>query len=145
MIITDEEALRIKCDPVLPDEVNDLKKKLEQGLEWSAKCGRPGIGLSCPQIGIGKNMAIIRIDDSTKIDLVNARIIDKYYPFEFDNEGCLSFPNLFVRTMRYKEIIVEENFVYPNRFIATDFIAVVIQHEMDHLSGILLPDLSLNK
>lgn len=143
MIITDEEALRIKCVPVLPDEVDDLRKKLEQGLAWSAKNGRAGIGLACPQIGIGKAMAIVRIDDAMKIDLVNARIVQGYDLFDFDNEGCLSFPDIWVRTRRYKEVLVEENLVYPNRFVVTGLTAVVVQHELDHLNGVLLPDVAL--
>jgi peptide deformylase len=143
MIVTDEVVLRVKCEPVLPDEVDDLRKKLEQALAWSAKQGRPGVGLACPQIGIAKNMAIVRVDDVMKIDLVNAKIVQMYHPFEFEDEGCLSFPDRLVRTRRYKEVVVEGNLVYPNRFIVTDFSAVVVQHELDHLNGVLLPDVAL--
>jgi len=143
VIITDEHALRIKCEPVLLHEVNDLRKKLEEALQWSAKQGRPGVGLACPQIGIGKTMAIVRIDDSMKIDLVNARITKKYYEFQFEGEGCLSFPNLYENTLRYREVLVEDNLIWPYRFIATEFTAVVIQHELNHLERILLPDIAL--
>jgi peptide deformylase len=142
MIITDENLLRVKCDIVLPCEINDLRVKLEEGLAWSARNDHPGIGLACPQIGIAKRMAIIRIEN-TKIDLVNAKIVQKYYQFQFDNEGCLSFPDRYERTLRYKEIVVGENLVFPHRFIATDLIAVAIQHETDHLNGILLSDVAI--
>lgn len=143
MIVTDEAVLRVKCELVLPDEVDNLRKKLEEALIWSAKQGRSGVGLACPQIGIAKNMAIVRVDDAMKIDLVNAKIVQMYHPFEFEDEGCLSFPNRWVRTRRYKEVVVEDNLVYPNRFIVTDFSAVVVQHELDHLNGVLLPDVAL--
>jgi len=143
MIITDEKELRIKCSQVLPDEVNDLRQKLEEALAWSARQGRSGVGIACPQIGIPKSMAIVRVDDSIKIDLVNAKIVHMYHPFEFENEGCLSFPDKWVRTRRYKEVVVEGNLVYPYRFIVTDFSAVVVAHECDHLNGILLPDVAL--
>lgn len=143
MIVTDEEVLRVKCELVLPDEVDDLRKKLEEALIWSAKQGRSGVGLACPQIGIAKSMAIVRIDDTMKIDLVNAKIAQMYHPFEFEGEGCLSFPNRWVRTRRYKEVVVEENLIYPNRFIVTDFSAVVVLHEINHLNGVLLPDIAL--
>jgi peptide deformylase len=143
VIITDEEALRIKCEPVLSDEIQDLKKKLDEALLWSARQGRPGVGLACPQIGIAKTMAVVRIDDKLKIDLVNAKITKMYHQFEFDGEGCLSFPDQYVKTLRYKEIMVEENLVWPYRFIVTDFAAVAVQHELDHLRGILLPDVAL--
>ena len=141
-IITDEHLLRIKCDPVLPSEIDYLRSELELALELSAKNGHPGVGLACPQIGIAKKMAIVRVDD-IKIDLVNAKITNKYYPFEFDGEGCLSFPGRYVKTLRHKEIVVDENLATPNRFIATGFVAVVLEHELQHLDGILLPDVAI--
>ncbi|MCK9567679.1 peptide deformylase [Candidatus Pacearchaeota archaeon] len=144
MIITDESLLRVKCELVLPSEVDDLRAKLEEGLAWAAKHNRVGVGLACPQIGIAKEMAIIRVED-IKIDLVNAKIAKKYYQFEFDGEGCLSFPGRYEKTLRYKEIVVEGNLVHPHRFIATGFAAVVISHELDHLNGILLPDAAIAK
>lgn len=144
MIITDENVLRVKCEPVLESEVEALRAQLEKGLDWAAKQGRAGVGLACPQIGIAKKMAIIRVDDF-KIDLVNAEITNKYYPFEFDGEGCLSFPGRYEKTLRYREIVVEGNLVRPYRFIATGFVAVVILHELDHLDGILLPDVAIRK
>jgi peptide deformylase len=142
MIITDEEALRIPCEPVLPEEVSELRAKLEKGLEWSASQGNPGVGLACPQIGIGKRMCIIRVDN-IKIDLVNASITKSYKQTEFEGEGCLSFPNRFERTLRYQEVLIENNLVWPHRIILTDFLAVVAQHELNHLENILLPDVAI--
>jgi peptide deformylase len=142
MIFTDLDQLRVNCEPVLLEEVNDIRNLLEKELALSAKKGFPGVGLACPQVGIYKKMAIVRIGDF-KLDLVNANIAKQYYPFEFDGEGCLSFPGLFVKTQRYQEIVVENNLVYPNRFILTGFAAVVTAHELDHLQGILLPDIAI--
>jgi peptide deformylase len=143
MIITDESLLRVKCEPVLLSEVDVLRSRLEMGLSWSAKNGQVGVGLACPQIAIPKQMAIIRIDGERYIDLVNAKITHKYHPFEFDGEGCLSFPGRVERTIRYREIVVENNLVEPYNFIATGFLAIVLQHEYDHLCGILLPDVKV--
>lgn len=145
MIVTDEEALRVECLLVLPDEVNDLRKKLEDALKWSAQHGQPGVGLACPQIGIPKAMAIVRVDDELHVDLVNAQISESFYPTEFDGEGCLSFPGVFVKTVRHREIVVEGNLIWPYRFIVTGFAAVVVQHELDHLKGVLLPDVAIEK
>lgn len=145
MIITDEKALRVICQMVLPDEVNDLRIKLEQALSWSAQKGFPGVGLACPQIGIAKNMAIVRINGHISFDLVNAKIAHLYNPFIFDNEGCLSFPNKWVKSKRYKEVVIEGNCVIPNRFVITDFAAVVACHELDHLNGVLLPDVEISE
>jgi peptide deformylase len=143
MIITNESLLRVKCSDVLPDEIDSLRSKLQYALNWSEKNGLPGVGLAAPQIGIAKKMAIIRIDDKLVIDLVNAKIEDKKYPFIFEGEGCLSFPGRFEKTNRYREIVVGNNFVWPYRFIATEFLAVVILHELDHLNGVLLSDVAI--
>ena len=143
MIITDEAALRIQCEPVLSGEVDNLRQKLEEALAWSAKQNRPGIGLACPQIGIAKAMAIVRIDDSMTIDLVNAKITHLYHEYEVDGEGCLSFPDRYERTLRFKEVVIEGNLVWPYRFIVTDLTALAAQHEQDHLRSVLLPDIAL--
>lgn len=143
MIITDESLLRIKCEDVLPEEVKSLREKLEQGLKESEELGRPGIGLACPQIGIAKNMAIVRISRGSadfSVDLVNCRISKGYRKSLFRSEGCLSFPGKFVDTQRYQEIVVIDNLVEPYSFVATGLFAVCIQHELDHLRGVLLPD-----
>ena len=143
MIVTDEETLRVHCEEVLPEEVQELRERLEAALKWSASKGRPGVGIACPQIGIAKAMAIVRIGD-TSIDLVNPKILNKYHQFKFEGEGCLSFPGLQEETLRYNEIVVESA-VSPYNFIVTGFGAVVVQHEIDHLNSILLPDVAIEK
>lgn len=139
MIITDPNKLRPICFPVSLEEVEPIVKKLEIELEQSAKRGFPGVGLAAPQIGIAKSVAIIRVGN-IKINLVNAKITKQYHEFEFDGEGCLSFPGLYKKTNRFKEIVVESNLVEPHSFIATDFLAVAIQHEIEHLNQTLLID-----
>ena len=139
MIITNPDLLRPICSPTLLEEVEPIVKKLEIELNKSAKNGFPGVGLAAPQIGIAKSIAIIRVGN-IKLNLVNANIIKQYREFEFDGEGCLSFPGLYKKTKRFQEIVVENNLVEPHSFIATDFLAVVIQHEIEHLNQTLLMD-----
>lgn len=139
MIITDPNKLRPICFPVSLEEADPIVKKLEIELEQSAKRGFPGVGLAAPQIGIAKSVAVIRVGN-IKINLVNARITKQYHEFEFDGEGCLSFPGLYKKTNRFKEIVVESNLVEPHSFIATDFLAVVIKHEIEHLNQTLFID-----
>jgi peptide deformylase len=145
MIITDEALLRLPCSDVLPEEVYSIREALESELAHSAKLGREGIGLAAPQIGIYKNMAIVRIPTNNgKIlswDLVNAEVAHGYDSAFFEKEGCLSFPDKYERTFRFQEIHVVKNLVEPYSFIVTGLPAVCIQHELDHTKGILLPDL----
>ena len=142
MIITSEKELRVKCENVKLEEVDELRAKLEEELLASANRGMPGIGLACPQIGIAKRMAIVRVSESLAVDLVNAKRLSSYDKQLFDGEGCLSFPGVYKKTMRPQEIHVI-NDVEPKSFIAKGLFAVAIAHDLDHLEGKLLPDFAL--
>src|SRR5689334_11791596 len=104
MIITDEALLRMPCLQVLPEEIDRLRELLETELAISDKNGKPGIGLSAPQIGIAKKMAIVRIPGYDghihSVDLVNCKIAAGYDKAIFKDEGCLSFPGRKEKTMR---------------------------------------------
>lgn len=145
IIINNEELLRRPCEEVKPEEVGELIALLERELENSARLGMPGIGLAAPQIGILKKIAIVRINDELKIDLVNAKIKNGYDLAIFKDEGCLSFPGRTENTMRYQETHIINNLIYPNAFIATGLMSVVCQHELDHINSILLPDNAIPK
>lgn len=138
MIITDSSLLKQKCEDISLEEAGTLIKQLEEELENSARLGIPGIGLAAPQIGVYKNVAIIRVGN-VSLNLVNAKIEKSYDQFVFEGEGCLSFPGRSEKTLRYNEIVVS-NAVEPYRFTATGLLAVAIQHEQDHLDGITLND-----
>lgn len=146
MIITNNEhALRVKCDAVFEHEVGQLVELLENELNNSNKLGRPGIGLAAPQIGIAKDIAIVRLGNNLNFNLVNAKLKAGYDPAIFKDEGCLSFPGRVENTTRFQEIHIENNLSYPNSFIATGLLAVVCQHELDHLNSTLFIDRLLEK
>lgn len=146
MIITNNELLlRVYCEPVLPEEVGSLVELLENELNNSAKLGRPGIGLAAPQIGIAKNIAIIRMGKSLNFNLVNCKLVSGYNPKVFKDEGCLSFPGRVENTMRFQEVRISNNLVYPNDFVATGLLAVACQHELDHLNQKLFMDHAIEK
>jgi len=141
MIITNnEEALRIKCEDVFPEEVAGLVEVLEKELNHANKLGKSGIGLAAPQIGIAKKIAIIRLGREFDINLINAKLDKGYYPSTFVDEGCLSFPGRVETTTRFQEIVVSNNLIYPFSFIATGLPAVACQHEMDHYYSTLFID-----
>jgi peptide deformylase len=142
MIVTDEALLRLPCEDVAPEEVGPLREKLEQEFERSGAIGRPGVGLAAPQIGVAKKMAIVRAPGHS-VDLVNCFIENAYDLSVFEGEGCLSFPGRHERTKRYGEVHVVGNAVEPPGFVSRGFGAIVVQHELDHLVGRLLPDYAL--
>jgi peptide deformylase len=141
MIITNnEDALRVQCEDVLPDEVGSLISTLERELDYSNRLGRFGIGLAAPQIGIAKNIAIIRLGKDLNINLVNAKLKQGYNPTLFRQEGCLSFPGRVEDTIRYQEVMIHNSFSDYNSFVATGLLAVVCQHELDHVNSVLFTD-----
>jgi peptide deformylase len=145
MIITfNEEALRVKCEPVLPEEVGALVETLEKELEYANRLGKNGIGLAAPQIGIAKNIAIVRLP-KLNFNLVNAKLVQGFDPAVFTDEGCLSFPGRSEDTIRFQEVHIVNNLVEPHSFVATGFIAVVCQHELDHLNSTLFIDRKMPK
>lgn len=99
-----------------------------------------GIGLSAPQIGY--NSRIIAISTGKiKTFMVNPKIIEAEGTVEF-TEGCLSIPGVYGEVTRSKRIVVKYLDRYSNNQIVEfeDIEAVVIQHEIDHLNGILFID-----
>jgi peptide deformylase len=140
MIITnDEAALRVKCEDVTKQEVNELISILETELSNANKLGKGGIGLAAPQIGIAKKIAIIRLPNIS-LNLVNCHIEKGYDPLLFKEEGCLSFPGRLEDTIRFQEVHIVNNLVEPYNFIAEGFIAVACQHELDHVNSTLFMD-----
>jgi len=141
MIITNNEsALRVTCEEVLPEEVGSLIEILELELDNSNRLGRGGIGLAGPQIGIAKKIAIVRLNQNMNINLINCKIEKGYDPTIFREEGCLSFPGRVEDTIRFQEVYITGNLTYPHSFVATGLLAVVCQHEIDHLNSIIFTD-----
>jgi peptide deformylase len=139
IIINNEEALRVACQPVELVEASQLIEQLDRELEHANRLGRDGIGLAGIQCGIAKQVAIVRMSN-VKLNLVNASIKSGYDLTMFEGEGCLSFPGRIENTMRYQEIHVIDNLVEPHSFIATGLTAVVIQHEIAHYNSDLFFD-----
>jgi peptide deformylase len=106
----------------------------------------PGVGLAAIQVGIDQSMLIYDIspqDEQRELNvLVNPRIIENQGEVLSENEGCLSVPEYRSDVKRHASILVE---AYDRnekllRFEAHDFLAIVLQHEIDHLNGTLFID-----
>ncbi|MED2967829.1 peptide deformylase [Bacillus subtilis] len=98
-----------------------------------------GVGLAAPQIGILKRAAVVDIgDDRGRIDLVNPEILEKSGE-QTGIEGCLSFPGVYGDVTRADYVKVRAFNRQGKPFIleARGFLARAVQHEMDHLDGVL--------
>lgn len=107
----------------------------------AAMCENRGVGLSASQIGIMTRAFVIGnpSDPDNVIAVFNPRIVDTSPEIETYEEGCLSFPGLYLKIKRPVGIRAR----YTNQHNVTDtmkftgFTARIFQHEYDHLSGIL--------
>ena len=103
-----------------------------------------GVGLAAPQVGIGKRILVLNATGEPDDDLVlvNPAIVERSgTPVRFE-EGCLSFPDIYAEVERPENCAVEAFDTEGNAFREEHggFVSRIIQHEYDHLEGILLVD-----
>lgn len=102
---------------------------------------KDGVGLAAPQIGKNIRLCVINTKNGI-LKMFNPVIIKKSWAKEWGEEGCLSVPNVFGKVRRHKKITCRfYNEDKKNiKLSADNLVARVIQHEIDHLDGILFID-----
>jgi peptide deformylase len=97
-----------------------------------------GVGLAAPQIGISKRIIVIDVGDGKLIELINPEIILREGEQE-GNEGCLSVPDLVGWVVRAKKVVAKglNRAGEEVEIEGEDLLARALQHEIDHLEGIL--------
>ncbi len=106
----------------------------------------PGVGLAAIQVGWDKSVLIYDISPAEQGRslqvLINPRIVDHEGEVLSENEGCLSVPEFRADVKRFSSIIVEgvDREGRPVKLEAEGMLAVVLQHEIDHLNGKLFID-----
>ena len=138
--------LRQQSEPVT--SFDDGLRKLTEDMHETMDLEH-GVGLAAPQVGILQRVIVIHVPEDygeegqpeQRLSLVNPEII-KAGGSELDFEGCLSFPDLTGEVPRYKWVNVRAQDVTgkPMRFKARGILARILQHEIDHLDGILFFD-----
>jgi peptide deformylase len=105
-----------------------------------------GIGLAAPQVAVQKQLIVVDIkpDDAATppLVLINPVVTKVSSDFSMTQEGCLSIPNVYLDVKRPTAIEVsykDEN-GRPQKLAATELLACCIQHEIDHLNGVLFVD-----
>lgn len=142
--LRDDEILRKKCK-----EVKNFDERLHILLDdmYETMLSKNGVGLAAPQVGILKCAAVIDISDADenrkksdngigKIELINPQIIEQSGE-QTDNEGCLSFPDVFGKVTRPYKVTVKAQDRNGKWFKLTGegLLARAICHEVEHLDG----------
>jgi peptide deformylase len=103
-----------------------------------------GIGLAGPQVGISRRVIVVDVNEegSPRFALINPRIVESSKEKEKGEEGCLSIPGVSGVVERPARVVVEglDETGAPVRMEAEGLLARCLQHEIDHLDGILFTD-----
>ena len=143
ILIEPDPILRKKCEPL--EDVNDETRKLMNEM-LETMYDAPGIGLAAIQIGILKKLVVIDISKNEEkknpLFLINPKIVHQSKATSIYEEGCLSLPGQFAEierpaecTINYIDYLGKEKELNANGLLAT-----CVQHEIDHLNGILFID-----
>ena len=138
-------------NPLLKEKSEDVKefdqilKNTIRNMYDTLYSSGNGIGLAAPQVGIMKRIVVIDIkekDKSNPITFINPKIVKKSKETFVNEEGCLSIPDFFANVERYKE--VEVQWLNENGDLKSanynGLMSICIQHEIDHLNGVLFID-----
>jgi peptide deformylase len=120
----------------------ELKLLCKKMIDTMRNSSPRGVGLAAPQVGISLRLIAIEHEAGKIMCLANPEII-KSKGEQIDNEGCLSIPGVYANVKRSNLILVKA--VDPQKktsieFEASGFLSRVIQHEIDHLNGVLFTD-----
>ena len=143
IIYAPDPRLKIKCRPVetVDQSVRDFTDDMLETM-YAA----PGIGLSAPQVGDDRRILVCDVaredEDPQPIKLINPEIVWASDEIRIAEEGCLSLPDHFAEIER--PVAVRVRFLdqngEPQEIEADELLAACVQHEMDHLEGILFID-----
>ncbi len=135
-----DKRLRTVAKPV--EKINDTINKLIKDM-FDTMYNAPGIGLAATQVNSHQRIIVVDVSENQNepISLINPEIIDKSGEIESE-EGCLSVPSYYENVKRASNITVKSidkngNSLQTN---ASGVLAICIQHEIDHLDGILFID-----
>lgn len=143
LVFWGDRALRRPCRPATP---GDPDLAALAGAMWRVMLDRNGLGLAAPQVGDERRVIVIRDPRGggrpERLVLVNP-VLERLDPArQTREEGCLSFPGLYVRITRPRAVTVRYADLdgRPQRLTAAGLLACIVQHEVDHLDGIVFID-----
>lgn len=152
---TDAESTTVHAivkypDPVLSTKgakVTEFGPELAQFVDemWASMYAAHGIGLAAPQIGVSKRITVIDVSfkerPDEKLVLINPEIVEREGK-QFEEEGCLSLPEIREKVQRAARVKVRAQDANGEFFEVegTELLARAMQHEIDHLDGVLFID-----
>ena len=143
ILVLPDARLRAIADPI--EKIDDSVKELARDM-LETMYDAPGIGLAAPQIGEMKRMVVMDLakegEEPDPLVMINPEILKFSDETVTTEEGCLSIPELYYDVERPAEVTVRYTDLEGKTVEkdATDRLAICIQHELDHLDGVLYID-----
>ncbi|MEO6397983.1 MAG: peptide deformylase [Tepidiformaceae bacterium] len=140
--------IRRAGDPVLREKarrVRTIDSSIHKLIEdmWETMYDAPGVGLAAPQIGISLRVVVIDVNDDHPFALINPEIVKRSGEREVD-EGCLSVPGFRGQIIRSVKVVAQGLDPATGKLIRVrsenDLLAEALEHEIDHVNGILYID-----
>ncbi len=143
ILIVPHPALKARARAVTPADAAQLRDLIPR--MFAAMYAAPGIGLAAPQVGVGLRLAIVDLMPEEKpapIVLINPEIVAASAELATREEGCLSLPGHYADVTRPARVSVRYSDPEGARreLSADGLLAACVQHEIDHLDGILFTD-----
>lgn len=140
-IITGKDNPGLRTPAAAVTSVSKKIKAIIKDLKQTLDAEETGVGLAAPQVDIGLQIFLAKIGGKT-ITFINPAIIELSKETEVDQEGCLSLPKTWGNVRRAKQVLIEFTDEKGKRTKRTfaDFSARIVQHEYDHLHGVLFID-----
>lgn len=136
-----DERLRTKATQVV--EVNDNIKAIVSDM-FETMYDENGVGLAATQVNIHQQIVVMDVSEDKENPLVfiNPEIIEKSSDTLINEEGCLSVPGCYAKVDRHTKVTVKALDINGKEFTldGEDLLAICIQHELDHLKGVLFVD-----
>jgi len=147
LLLLGDPRLYKVCPPVLEEELPLVKtwaRSLHQVMEAIRAKYQFGRGIAAPQLGIMKRLFYINLD--RPVIVINPEFTSKSEALFEVWDDCMCFPNLLVKVKRHRQITMrfrDENWEWQT-WVAEDSVAELLQHEYDHLDGILCISRAIN-
>lgn len=135
-----EPVLERPADPVTDFDTPEMRELIAD--MWETMYAAKGVGLAAPQIGLSKRVSVIDTtageDEGKKIVIINPEILAREGS-QTGEEGCLSIPGFRDQVKRAKKVTVRAQNEHgePVELTGDELLARALQHEIDHLNGIL--------
>jgi len=141
--------IRRAGDPVLREKARKVRVPVDKSIQkliddmWETMYDAPGVGLAAPQIGVSLRVIVIDVHDQEPIALVNPEIVKRSGTRQVD-EGCLSVPGFRGEITRSVKVLAQGIYPYTGKVVRVkaenDLFAEALEHEIDHVNGILYID-----